>query len=83
MSERSGEEARPVMIPSRLAWETDGSLSGHPVVITFVPWNPETDMAEVRHDGKAVWQDGLGHIDQYLQNMMPQGVPVILEVREE
>jgi hypothetical protein len=53
------------------------------MVITFVPWSPETDMAEVRHDGKVVWQDSIGHLDQYLLNGMPRGVPVILEVAEE
>lgn len=53
------------------------------MVITFVPWNPDTDMAEVRHDGKVVWQDALGHISEYLMHDMPRGVPVVLEVDGE
>lgn len=52
------------------------------MVITFIPWNPDTDMAEVRHDGVVAWQDDIGHIDQYLLHVMPRGVPVILEVGE-
>jgi hypothetical protein len=53
------------------------------VVVTSVTWNPETDMAEVRHDGALAWQDSLGHIDQYLRHVMPRGVPVILELDED
>lgn len=52
------------------------------MVITFVPWNPDTDMAEVRHDGVVVWQDSMDSIGQYFLHSMPRGVPVTLEVEE-
>jgi hypothetical protein len=50
--------------------------------ITIVPWDPDSDMAIVSHDGTVVWQDSLSSIDQYLRHSAPQGVPVILEVRD-
>jgi len=50
------------------------------MVITFVPWNPDTDMAEVRHDGQVVWQDSLDRIGQYFLHSMPCCVPVTLDV---
>jgi hypothetical protein len=49
--------------------------------IVIVPWDPDSEMAIVTHDGELVWQDSMSSFGQYLRHMAPQGVPVILEVR--
>ena len=61
----------------------DEPSAGKPLThITIVPWDADSDMAIVYHDGELVWQDSLSSIDQYLRHTAPHGVPVILEVRD-
>jgi hypothetical protein len=49
--------------------------------IVITPWDPDSDMAIVTHDGELVWQDSMSSFDQYLRHFAPQGRAVILEVR--
>lgn len=50
--------------------------------VTVIPWDPDSDMAVVLHDGELAWQDSMSSFGQYLRHFAPQGTPVILEVRD-
>lgn len=52
------------------------------VHVVILPWDPDSEMAMVWHDGELVWQDSMASFGQYLLHHAPKGAPVILEVRE-
>ena len=55
----------------------------HPLVITFVNHDPDTEWVSILHDGQKTWEEqSFDSLFQYLRASCILGQPVVLEMSE-